>query len=126
MLMKKLSFYSHCDDERNEESLIKEIDAWFKEILNKNESSAASINNITKSEEHDIEKLNKMNQKANFQYPQHDINELTNQLLLLDRLHALHEENKLNDLITYLCLNNEVSIRRSNEFPKLWLTSEKN
>ena len=82
-----------------------------------------------------------MNQKANSQYPQYAINELINKFLLFDLLHAIYEEKKLNkrmlsaclhmsidfrnDLINYLGLSNEVSIRRRNKCLKLWITSAK-
>ena len=82
-----------------------------------------------------------MNNKANSQPPQHDINEFANQLLLIDRLYCLYEKQILkkcmlsaflhvtqecrNILINYLGLRDKNLHKNINESPKWWLCSAK-
>ena len=59
----------------------------------KNPSASDSRNDVvTNNDKHDIEKLNQMSTKENSKTPQHDVYELANQILLLNRFHLAHEE----------------------------------
>ena len=54
-------------------------------------NSAALSKGMSILDKHDAEKLNEMNLTANSKTPQHHVHDLANQLIVLNRLHDLHQ-----------------------------------
>ena len=97
---------SSCDFKSGqiEDRTCSEIDEWFDHILHhqikKNIKDPSDSNHLND----EINSLNKELKEANESSPQHDLNELANQMLFLERLHVVHENKKLKKCMISACL----------------------
>lgn len=124
-----------------EDRACSEIDDWFDHILHlqikKNIKDPSDSNHLND----EINSLNKELKEANESSPQHNLNELANQMLFLERLHVMHENKKLkkctisaylfmtkeyrNNALNYLGLSNEIKLPLNVTEPTIWLRSAK-
>ena len=71
------------------------IDHCFDSMTIDAEKSKSSANAKTKLSKYDVAKLVEETHTANLKTPQHDVQELVNQLLLHDRLHIHYEKKRI-------------------------------
>ena len=81
-----------------------EIDYWFDQLLHDQRRRNSNNDATSSNARRQMEKLNYDLKQANKNAPQHDLNELCNQLLCHERLHLMHERNELKNCMLSVCL----------------------
>ena len=72
-----------------------EIDDWFNNRLKNTLKISLKNNQPCKNKNQELMRLNEELETANLKRPQHNVEELANQLLCLERLHACYKKKKL-------------------------------